>query len=146
MIQGSRVTRSGHCACGQITLTIAGEPLQTRQCWCRQCQQVAAGGPTNNAIFQADDVAIAGELASNGYVAASGLRLTLWFCPSCGTQVSCQSAARPHLLTLRLGVIDEPHGLRPRMAIWTSEAPDWAVIDPELERHPRQPPAPKPAK
>ncbi|MBB3861034.1 hypothetical protein GGQ88_002306 [Novosphingobium hassiacum] len=136
---------TGRCACGAITLEITGEPVATRQCWCRQCQQIAAGGPTQNAIFKGDDVAIAGAPASSQWTAASGNTLTFHFCPSCGTQVFGQSSARPHLKTVRFGVIDEPHGLKPEMIIWTDDAPEWAQIDPALESWPQQPPAPPPS-
>lgn len=136
------MTYTGRCACGRVTLAIAGEPIQTRQCWCRQCQQIATGGPTHNAVFPAEAVVITGELAGNSYVAASGNTLTAWFCPSCGTQVFGQTTARMHLRTVRFGAIDEPHGLRPQMAIWTDDAPAWAVFDPAMERFPRQPPPP----
>ena len=136
---------TGRCACGAVTLEIAGEPLATRQCWCRQCQQLAAGGPTHNAIFKGDDVAVSGTLASSDWRAASGNTLTYSFCPSCGTQVYGQSSARMHLKTVRFGVLDQPHGLRPEMVIWTDDAPDWALIDPALEQWPGQPPAPPPS-
>ncbi|SFG04788.1 Uncharacterized conserved protein [Novosphingobium sp. CF614] len=136
------MNRTGRCACGAVTLEITGEPIGTRQCWCRQCQQIAAGGPTNNAMFKVEDVAITGDLASSTWAAASGNTLTFRFCPSCGTQIHGQSSARPHLVTVRLGALDEGHGLRPEVVIWTDDAPDWAVIDPALERFPRQPPPP----
>ena len=132
---------TGRCACGQVSLTIDAEPITTRQCWCRQCQQIAAGGPTHNAIFPAEAVAITGELGASGWTAASGNALTFHFCASCGTQIFGQSSARPHLKTVRFGAIDEPHGLRPEMVIWTDDAPDWAVIDPALEQHAKQAPA-----
>ncbi|MFY7837667.1 MAG: GFA family protein [Novosphingobium sp.] len=135
---------TGQCACGALTLTIAGEPVGTRQCWCRQCQQIAAGGPTNNAIFKGEDVTINGPLAHKSWTAASGNTLTFHFCPSCGTQVYAQSSARMHLKTVRFGVIDEPHGLAPQAVIWTDDAPAWAMIDPALESWPQQPPAPPP--
>ena len=133
---------AGECACGRVTLTVAGEPVGTRQCWCRQCQRTAAGGPTHNAMFRTEDVSVDGEVKANAYVAASGNSLTQWFCPECGTPVYAQSSARPQYRTIRFGVLDQPHGLKPQVAIWTDDAPEWAVIDPTLERHPRQPPAP----
>lgn len=136
------MTYTGRCACGKVTLTISGEPLQTRQCWCRQCQQIAAGGPTHNAMFLSEDVAIEGELASSAYTAASGNTLSSWFCPACGTQIYGQSSAFLWRKTIRFGAIDEHHGLRPQVAIWTQEAPDWAVIDPSMEQYPQQPPPP----
>ncbi|NLR71499.1 GFA family protein [Novosphingobium sp. ERN07] len=136
---------TGKYACGAPTLEITGEPIATRQCWCRQCQQIAAGGPTNNAIFKGDDVTITGPLAHKAWTAASGNTLTFHFCPACGTQVYAQSSARMHLKTVRFGVIDEPHGLAPQAVIWTDDAPAWAVIDPTLESWPQRPPAAPPA-
>lgn len=136
------MTYTGRCACGSVTLSIAGEPVGTRQCWCRQCQQIAGGGPTHNAIFRTEDVTIAGAVRSHGYVAASGNTLTQWFCPACGTPVYAQSSARPQFRTIRFGTLDLPHDLEPQVAIWTDDAPAWAVIDPALEQFPQQPPPP----
>ncbi|MEO5587660.1 MAG: GFA family protein [Novosphingobium sp.] len=133
-------TYTGRCACGEVTLAIAGEPVLTRQCWCRQCRRIAAGGPANNAAFRTQDVAIHGTLERHAYVAASGNTLTQWFCPSCGIHLTAQSSARPHLLTVRFGVIDEPHGLKPTAAIWTEDAPAWATVDPAMEQFAQQPP------
>lgn len=138
------MTYTGRCACGAVTAQISGEPVATRQCWCRQCQQAAAGGPTNNAMFRTEDVALDGALATYDYVAASGNTLTHSFCPHCATQVMAQSSARPQFRTVRLGFLDPGHGLRPQAAIWTEDAPDGAVFDPAMEQHARQPPPPPP--
>jgi hypothetical protein len=135
---------TGRCACGAVTATIAGEPAAVRQCWCRQCQQTASGGPTHNAMFNTANVDLSGELASHSYVAASGNTLTHYFCPKCGTQVYAQSSARPQFRTVRLGFLEPGHGLRPQMAIWLDEAPEWAQIDPGIAQYPGQPPAPPP--
>ena len=136
------MTYTGHCACGQVTLTITGEPVTARQCWCRQCQRIAAGGATHNAMFATQDVIIAGTLAGHTYLAASGNTIIQSFCPACGTHVMGQSDARPQFRVIRMGTLDTPHAIKPLMAIWTDDAPEWAVIDPALEQFPRQPPAP----
>ena len=133
---------SGGCACGQVTLRIVAEPMAVRQCWCRQCQRIAAGGPTHNAMFRTEDVTLDGELATHCYVAASGNTISQSFCAACGTPVMGQSSARPQFRVIRLGALDQPHDLRPQMAIWLDDAPAWAVIDPSLEQFPRQPPPP----
>lgn len=134
---------SGRCACGSVTATMRGEPQAVRQCWCRQCQQIAAGGATTNATFQSTDVEMTGELAQHSFTAASGNTVTQSFCPKCGTQVTGQSSARTHLTSFRLGFLDEGHGLAPSTAIWLVDAPKWAAIDPALERFDRQPPPPQ---
>ena len=140
------VDYTGRCACGEVTLAITGRPLRTRQCWCRQCQTIAAGGPTHNAMFPADAVEITGTLAHSTWPAASGNTLSFYFCPACGTQVYGQSSARLDTRTVRMGVLDQPHDLAPEVIIWTDDAPAWAVFDPRLEQYPGQPPAPPPVK
>lgn len=133
---------TGGCACGAVRLTIDAQPVTTRQCWCRQCQQIAAGGPTTNAVFATDAVTIVGQLENNGWTSAAGNSLTFHFCPSCGTQIYAQSSARTHLKTVRFGALNKGHGLAPEMVIWTEDAPTWAVLDPALEQWPQQPPPP----
>ena len=133
----------GKCACGAVSARISADaPIAVRQCWCRQCQQLAGGAATNNAIFPTEDVDLAGDLATHAYVAASGNTLTHSFCAACGTPVMAQTSARPHFRTMRLGFLDAGHGLAPDAAIWTSEAPAWAAIDPALKQFAAQPPAP----
>ena len=137
-----RETLTGRCNCGRVTASFSAAPVQTRQCWCRQCQKAAAGGPTHNAMFKIEHVALSGEVGAWSYLAASGNTLTQSFCRECGTPVHAQSSARPQFMTFRLGFLVEPHGLAPEMAIWTAEMPGWAVLDPDLQSYPGQPPAP----
>lgn len=131
---------TGSCACGQVQFTLNGEPVMVRQCWCRSCQTMTGGGAACNAIFPTSAVTLSGQLAAYGYEADSGNTMFREYCAACGTPVMGHSPARPHLRGFRLGVLDDGHGLKPQMAIWTSEAPDWAVIDPSLPRHATQKP------
>jgi hypothetical protein len=130
---------TGRCACGAVTLQISGSPLGAAQCWCRQCQAIAAGGPTHNAIFAADTVTIEGPTAASTRTAASGNHAAAHFCPACGTQIYGQSSSVPGLRAIRLGVINQPHDIAPQMVIWTQDAPPWAVFDPKLLQMARQP-------
>ncbi|MBB6122450.1 GFA family protein [Sphingobium subterraneum] len=132
---------TGRCACDAVTIRISGAARAVRQCWCRHCQQLAAGGPTHNVFFKAEDVTFDGEVVWNSHSADSGNTLNWAFCPKCGTQLMMNSSARAYMQGVRLGAIDLPHDLRPTAAIWTSEAPGWAVIDPALENFAAQPPA-----
>jgi len=136
------MTYSGSCSCGGVTVSIEGEPAAVRQCWCRQCQKVAGGGASNNAMFNTADVTLSGDLASATWTAASGNTLTHWRCAACGNPVYGQSSARPQFMTMRLGILDPGHRLAPQAVIWTDDAPAWAVIDPALPAFARQPPPP----
>jgi hypothetical protein len=134
----------GRCACGKVRVNINGAALVVRQCWCRRCQYFTGGGPAHNAMFRTEDLHLEGELATTTYVADSGNTIIQAFCPSCATPVHAHSRTRPQLRAVRLGVLEQPHDLAPQMVIWTEMAPPWAVFDPKLQRHARQPPAPVP--
>ena len=136
------MTYHGRCQCGAVSGVMDGQPVAVRQCWCHQCQQLAAGGPTNNAMFRTADVTFSGTLSTYAYIAASGNTLTQSFCDACGTPVMARSSARPQFSTIRLGFLATGSGLRPRIAIWTQEAPAGALIDPDIEHYPQQAPPP----
>lgn len=133
---------SGKCGCGAVTARFSGEPLAVRQCWCRQCQRIASGGATTNAMFLTAEMDLSGTLATHSFTAASGNTLTQHFCPSCGTAVMGESSGRPHMRSIRFGFIEPPHKLAPTGVIWTEEAPAWVTFDPDLEQFPRQAPPP----
>jgi hypothetical protein len=134
---------TGRCNCGAVSATISGKALAVRQCWCRQCQKAAAGGPTHNAMFETAEVTLSGDLRQWSYLAPSGNTLTMHNCATYSAPIYAQSSARPQFMTFRLGFLDEGHGLAPIMAIWTEVMPASAKLDPEMEIWPRQPPPPQ---
>lgn len=62
---------------------------------------------------------VEGELKDYASRAASDNIMHQRFCPKCGTPVTTQSEARPHLLTTRVGTLDDPEIAKPVMTIWT---------------------------
>ena len=130
----------GGCRCGAVRYTATAEPIATRVCWCRDCQYFAAGSATVNVIFPTPAVTITGPLRTYASPADSGNEMSRAFCERCGTPVTSASSARPHLLVLRAGTLDDPGIAKPAMTIWTASAPAWACIDASLPSNPRQPP------
>ena len=62
------------------------------------------------------------------------------FCPACGTQVFTESEARPTLIFVRAGTLDDSEVAQPAATIWTWQAPSWACINPDRPRVAAQPP------
>lgn len=131
---------TGGCHCGAIRYEASAPPLGARSCWCRFCQSIASGSAAVNIAFPASAVTVTGPLQTFERIADSGNRLTSGFCPVCGTQVSSFAEARPHLLLLRAGTLDDPEAFAPQSTIWTDSAPRWALIDAALPSYPRQAP------
>jgi hypothetical protein len=127
-----------------VTFKLAGEPLATRVCWCRDCQHLAANG-TVNVLVPAEALVVSGPVSEYTKTAASGNEITRQFCPNCGTHLFAKSAGRPQFRVVRVGNLDEPSSIRPNMNIWASSAPDWACLDPDLEKVAHQPAPPKPS-
>ena len=134
---------TGGCLCRAVRYEIAAAPIITRICWCRLCQYLAAGGGTVSVCFPSDAIAITGTMTDYCSVADSGNIMHRRFCPACGTHLFSQAEARPHLIFVRAGTLDDPEIARPAMTIWAAHAPTWACLDPALPRLAGQPPPPR---
>jgi hypothetical protein len=130
----------GGCLCRAVRYRITAEPMIARVCWCRLCQYLAAGSGTVNVCFASEAVTITGETRDYRSVADSGNIMHRRFCPICGTQLFSAAEARPHLLFVRAGTLDDPELANPSATIWTSQAPTWACIDADLPNFAGQPP------
>lgn len=128
------------CLCGAVRFAIDAEPMAARSCWCRLCQYLGGGTATTNVCFPADHVRITGEIRYHESLADSGNVMRRGFCPQCGTPLTSEALARPHLIFIRAGALDDPDLIAPQATIWTSAAPAWACIDDRIPSYPAQVP------
>ena len=131
---------TGGCLCKAVRYRITAPPIVTRQCWCRVCQYLGAGSSTVNVCFPTAAITIEGELRDYRSIADSGNVMHRRFCPACGTAMFSEAEARPHLIYVRAGTLDDPEIAKPAVTIWTSQAPSWACIDPAIPSVAGQPP------
>jgi hypothetical protein len=131
---------TGGCLCKSVRYRISSAPIVTRVCWCRLCQYLGAGSGTVNTCFASDSITIEGAVAEYKGTADSGNLIRRRFCANCGTPLFSVADARPHLIFVRNGSLDDPEVGKPAMTIWTSAAPSWACMDPHLPKVERQPP------
>jgi hypothetical protein len=131
---------TGGCLCKSVRYRITAAPIVTRVCWCRVCQYLAAGNGTVNTCFPSSAITIEGQLADYSVTAESGNVMHRRFCPKCGTQMFSEAEARPHLIFVRSGTLDDREIAKPSATIWVSAAPTWACMDDSIPRIERQPP------
>ncbi|HET7755657.1 MAG TPA: GFA family protein [Steroidobacteraceae bacterium] len=131
---------TGGCLCRAVRYSIGAAPIVTRVCWCRVCQYIGAGGATVNTCFPSAALELSGETRDLALVADSGNVSHRRFCPACGTHLFSVSEARPQLVFVRAGTLDDVEIARPAATIWTASAPSWACIDARLPQVERQPP------
>ena len=134
--------REGGCLCGNVRYKLAADPITSRICWCRTCQHFSGNG-TANAIFSTQKMEVTGETSVFSSTSDSGNIINRKFCPNCGSHLFAEASARPGLMVVRVGTLDDPSSVKPVANIWVSSAPSWACFDPALGSFEHQPPPPK---
>lgn len=123
---------TGRCYCGAVRYSFPQPPVTVRACWCRDCQYLASGNATVNAIFMAEGFEASGPLGDYVSTADSGSVMHRRFCATCGTHMFSEAESRPQLVVVRAGTLDDRTLTRPQGVIWTGSAPDWSFLDPAL--------------
>ena len=131
---------TGRCFCGAVRFAFDHQPLAVRACWCRDCQYLACGNASVNAVFRLPGMRMTGETGDHASTADSGNAMRRRFCLACGTPLFSQSSARPELIVVRVGALENPESYRPQGFIWTGSAPGWGHVDADLPCWEGQPP------
>ena len=129
------VSLEASCACGRVTVRVAGRVKSMLMCSCLDCQKATGTGHSSVAVFAAGDVAVTGPTHAFARPAASGATTTRWFCPNCGTPLQAQSSRAEGLLLLPVGLFGGGDWFAPSQLIFSRSHEAWDVVDPELPRH-----------
>ena len=100
--------RHATCSCGQLALTIEGEPVRISMCHCLECQRRTGAVLSNQARFARKQVTIEGGTMKWTRKADSGNTLTFHFCPVCGSTVYWDNTGFPDLVTVAIGAFADP--------------------------------------
>jgi hypothetical protein len=131
---------TGGCACGAIRYEIAGEPVFSNDCQCRQCQQESGTGHQSHLTFRRADVKLTGEASHWDMVGDSGNLKTRSFCPTCGSPVYLTFSAMPEFFAVRAASLDDPSRYRPQVLTYAARGYAWDHVDPMLQRFEGMPP------
>lgn len=117
---------AGGCSCGEVRFRFRDEPEHRFACSCRTCQYTSGGGPNYQVGVRGENFRITrGDPKAFTTLSESGNVTTRYFCGSCGTHIYVTSDGAPDFRAIKVGCIDSPFKFRPRMHVWTSEAPRW---------------------
>ena len=125
--------RRAACQCGQLSVTITGDPDFAVACHCIACQR-RTGSPFGiGAYYRRDQVeSIDGNEKTFDRVAESGRSLANHFCPDCGTNLYWTLEMRPDHMGIALGCFDDPHFVKPARTIWTEHQHAWIHLPDDL--------------
>ena len=133
MTKSSDVAHLGGCLCGSVRYRLTGPLSDIQLCHCSQCRKAqgsafAANIPVSEAelSFQSGEESLVLFESSPGKTRA--------FCGQCGSPVFSRTTAKPGVVRLRAGSLDDPSGARLGFHIFADSHADWWEIDDELPR------------
>ena len=120
------MTRTARCSCGQLAITVAGEPRIVVLCNCTECQRRTGSAFGVGAYFAHDAVThIEGRHKKYRRSSDSGRSAESHFCPECGTTVYWQLELFPNEYGIAVGCFTEPSFPQPKIAVWSATKHDW---------------------
>lgn len=139
-----RTKVTGGCACGDVRFGFYEPAAAKVACHCRACQYTSGGGPTYAVVVDKDQFRITrGHPSEFATLSEDGNLVTRVFCGNCGTHLYAFSEGSPHLCSVKVGALDDPSAFKPKLHLWTSEAPPWHKKHSFTLRFRRNPPARK---
>src|SRR5207253_11167036 len=132
------------CLCGAVNYSIKAEPMSMGQCHCKDCQRASGTGHMSIARFKREDVTISGQPTSYASVAESGNTNTRHFCPVCGSRVFGENSARPGVVGITAGCLDENDWFAPQAVVYTGRRAPWDKTAQDIPNFERMPPPPPP--
>jgi hypothetical protein len=125
---------TGSCLCGAVQYKLTAELGPVDVCYCQMCRR-ASGGPlaTNAPVSSAAFHVTAGTELLVAYESSPGEKRH--FCGQCGSPIYSALAARPEVVRVRVGTINQPLNVRPAASYYTGSKCNWWDILDSLPRH-----------
>jgi hypothetical protein len=120
--------RHAACSCGQLHLSIEGEPSRISMCHCLECQRRTGAVISNQARFRREQVTFAGKATAWMRTAESGNALTFHFCPTCGSTVYWEGEGFPGYVAVAIGNFADPNFPAPTIGGVGGVAPPLGVL------------------
>ena len=128
-------THIASCRCGQLRVTVSGDPVRVSVCHCLACQKRTGSVFSAQARWPAECVEIHGRSNQWTRTADSGQTTTYSFCPECGSTVHYSGGNFPDVVAIPLGALDDPYIVdSPDHSVWERRKHDWVdIIDEDVE-------------
>ena len=128
-------TRDAACSCGQLRVTVEGEPLRVSVCHCLACQRRTGSAFGFQARFPRDRVSIEGDAREYVRISDEGEPRTFNFCPECGGTVYYGLGSAPDVVAVAVGAFADPGFPEPRFSVWESRKHAWVTLPSGTEHH-----------
>ncbi len=127
---------SARCACGQVSMRIAGQVASMFMCSCLDCQRATGTGHSTVVLVPAEMLDVDGTTKTFARPADSGATFTRHFCPDCGTPLYGQSSRAPELRMMPAGFFaGQNEWFAPNQLIFARSHREWDLVADHLPHH-----------
>jgi hypothetical protein len=126
----STTTRTAACSCGQLRITVRGEPRGVGICHCLECQRRTGSVFAALASFAAP-YEVEGQASEYVRAGDQGARFRFRFCPVCGTNLFHTEEGFEHRsVGVAVGAFGDPGFPAPQVSIYDSRRHPWVQLPP----------------
>jgi hypothetical protein len=120
---------TGGCPCETVRFECTAMPLLVYACHCTECQRWSGSAFSMSMPVAAKSFRVTrGEPKHWRRTGASGVESTYWFCGDCGGRVYGERDARPDIIAVRAGTLDDTAWLRPVAHVYMRSAQAWEQV------------------
>lgn len=130
---------TGSCMCGSVSFEADCEIGLALNCHCTNCQKLTGSVFGTNIFVPENTVKISGTLSEYQHTADSGSKMNRMFCPTCGSPVLSTNSARPGMVGIRAGAINEKDEIAPTINIYCDSAVPTTVMDNKMKKFNKMP-------
>ena len=120
--------RRAECSCGQLAVTVEGEPLRLSVCHCLACQRRTGSVFAMQARYLAANATIEGRSTSFDRTGDEGGVATFHFCPVCGSTVHYGFTDLPEFLIVPVGAFADPTFPAPTVSVYDERRHPWVGL------------------
>jgi len=122
------IVRRATCACGQLAVDCAGDPVRISVCHCLDCQRRSGSSFAAQARFPVDCLQVSGQSRQWTRVGDSGGEGRFNFCPECGSTVFYTTSADPGVIAVAIGGFADPAFPAPIYSVYEERKHNWVAI------------------
>ena len=130
---------SGKCLCGNVSYQCHSEPKAIFNCHCEDCRRATGSVFGTNLFVPETKVEISGKVSSYSHISDSGSTMTKRFCPNCGSLLFGSNSAKPNVVSIRAGTVDQLPLIKPQINLFMDKKVPSTSIDENLKQASRMP-------
>lgn len=132
------MTIEGGCICEAVRYAIEEETPLCYACHCTDCQTHTGSAFAMQMPVWASKIRVEGALVTGERTLPSGATGTIHCCAKCLVRLYSTNSARPGMVIVRAGTLDDSATLGPAAHMWTRSRQTWVTIPADVRSYATQ--------